>query len=360
MNNNISPQKLPFVSICTPTFNRRPFIPFIIQCFQHQTYPKERMEWIIVDDGSDKIEDLISHIKQVKYIKLKKKLTLGKKRNLMHSYTKGDIIVYMDDDDYYPPTRVSHAVDKLLKNPKYLIAGSSILYLYYKHVQEMWKFGPYAPNHATAATFAFRKELLKITKFEDDKSLAEEKGFLKNYSIPLFQLDPEHVILVFSHDHNTFDKKKILHKHNPFAKKSDKTVDFFIKEPKLKQWFLHDVQKTLQTYKLGLPQFKPDVLNQMKKMEKERMDNILKNQPTNLNQKMNNNFITMVSPNKPPMPLNPEQTTQLLQNQQNKINQLLSQVNSLQNLCEELQKQNKNLMSKNISKQVDKAANILL
>ena len=224
----------------------------------------------------------------------------------------------------------------------------------------MWKFGPYAPNHATAATFAFRKELLKITKFEDNKSLAEEKGFLKNYSIPLFQLDPEHVILVFSHDHNTFDKKKILHKHNPFAKKSDKTVDFFIKEPKLKQWFLHDVQKTLQTYKLGLPQFKPDVLNQMKKMEKERMDNILKNQQANLNQKMNNNFITMVSPNKPPMSLNPEQTTQLLQNQQNKINQLLSQVNSLQNLCEELQKQNKNLMSKNISKQVDKAANILL
>ena len=95
-------------------------------------------------------------------------------------------------------------------------------------------------------------------------------------------------------------------------------------------------------------------------MEKERMDNILKNQQANLNQKMNNNFITMVSPNKPPMSLNPEQTTQLLQNQQNKINQLLSQVNSLQNLCEELQKQNKNLMSKNISKQVDKAANILL
>jgi hypothetical protein len=25
----------------------------------------------------------------------------------------------------------------------------------------MYKFGPYGPNHATAATFAFRKELLK-------------------------------------------------------------------------------------------------------------------------------------------------------------------------------------------------------
>jgi hypothetical protein len=26
--------KYPFVSICTPTFNRRPFIPFMIKCFE--------------------------------------------------------------------------------------------------------------------------------------------------------------------------------------------------------------------------------------------------------------------------------------------------------------------------------------
>ncbi len=27
----------PFVSICTPTFNRRPFIPFIKKCIENQT-----------------------------------------------------------------------------------------------------------------------------------------------------------------------------------------------------------------------------------------------------------------------------------------------------------------------------------
>jgi len=47
--------KYPFVSICTPTFNRRPFIETMIKCFQHQTYPKDRMEWIIIDDGTDHI-----------------------------------------------------------------------------------------------------------------------------------------------------------------------------------------------------------------------------------------------------------------------------------------------------------------
>ena len=58
---------LPFVSICTPTFNRRPFWDMAIKCFDDYDYPKDRMEWIIIDDGTDKVEDLVSHIPQVKY-----------------------------------------------------------------------------------------------------------------------------------------------------------------------------------------------------------------------------------------------------------------------------------------------------
>ena len=68
--------KRPFVSICTPTFNRRPFIPFMIKCFENQTYPRNKMEWIIVDDGTDKIEDLVSHIPEIKYFKYEMQNTL--------------------------------------------------------------------------------------------------------------------------------------------------------------------------------------------------------------------------------------------------------------------------------------------
>ena len=61
----------PFVSICTPTFNRRPFIETMFKCFKHQDYPMSRVEWIIIDDGIDKIEDLVekSNIPQIKYYK---------------------------------------------------------------------------------------------------------------------------------------------------------------------------------------------------------------------------------------------------------------------------------------------------
>ena len=268
----------PFVSICTPTFNRRPFIPTIIKCVDNQDYPKDRMEWIIIDDGTDLIEDLVINHPQVKYYKYDTKMTLGKKRNLMHEKSCGDILVYMDDDDYYPSTRVSHAVNTLLQNPSALCAGASEIYIYYKHIHKMYQFGPYSKTHATAGTFAFKKELLKQTRYNDETSLSEEKEFLKDYTIPFVQLDPKHTILVFSHIHNTFDKRKLLEDtyKNPFTKISDKTIDYFMSEEDIKEFFMVDIDHLLDNYEAGRAEMKPDVLKQMEKVEVIRKEMIAK------------------------------------------------------------------------------------
>jgi glycosyltransferase involved in cell wall biosynthesis len=258
----------------------------MFECFKNQTYPKDKIEWIIIDDGTDKIKDLIenSGIKQIKYFDLETKLSLGAKRNLMHEKTTGDIIVYMDDDDYYPPERIQHAVDKLLENPNILVAGSSEMYIYFKHISKMYKCGPYAPYHATAGTFAFKKELLKITKYNDTKSFAEEKEFLKDFTIPMVQLDPYKTILVFSHKHNTFDKKELLKNQNNVFKESDVTVEYFIKftkEAHIKKFFLIDIEKLLEDYVMGSPESKPDVLKQLNENKISRFREELKKYHSN-------------------------------------------------------------------------------
>ena len=38
-------QIYPLVSLCTPTYNRRIFIPNLIKCFLAQDYPKELIEY---------------------------------------------------------------------------------------------------------------------------------------------------------------------------------------------------------------------------------------------------------------------------------------------------------------------------
>jgi glycosyltransferase involved in cell wall biosynthesis len=197
-----------FVSICTPTYNRRPFFPGIIECVRRQTYTN--YEWVIVDDGTDSVEDLVAHLPFVKYVRLPEKVPLGEKRNVMHAHSKGDILVYMDDDDFYPATRVEHAVQQLVANPGCLVAGSSAMHIYFHHIQKIVLFGPYGKWHATAGTFAFRKELLAVAGYDNAATTGEEKAFLKNYTTPLVQLDPMHTILVFAHDYNTFDKRTLL------------------------------------------------------------------------------------------------------------------------------------------------------
>ena len=66
----VSASGKPTVSICTPTYNRRIFIPQLIKCFQKQTYPKQLMEWIVVDDGEDPVDDLFKGVECVKYFRV--------------------------------------------------------------------------------------------------------------------------------------------------------------------------------------------------------------------------------------------------------------------------------------------------
>ena len=335
---------LPFVSVCTPTFNRRPFIPTMLECFRNQTYPKNRMEWIIVDDGTDRIEDLIlkANIPQIKYFDLSKKMSLGAKRNFMHDQARGSIIVYMDDDDYYPPERVEHAVEKLTEHPEALCAGASEIYILFKHIQQMYQFGPYGPNHATAGTFAFRRELLKQSRYEDHAALAEEKVFLKNYTIPFVQLDPLKCILVFSHEQNTFDKRILLDNPHPeYVRPSPKTVDMFIrggeKEAKIKKYFLEDIGDILKNYEPGTAKYKPDVLIQMKQIEAER-DRIIQQQQQQMQQQQSQQIVMQV-PGGEPRALNMQEVVGIIQQQQQHLQALSQRNQELEKIILQLQQQ---------------------
>jgi glycosyltransferase involved in cell wall biosynthesis len=337
--------KLPTVSICTPTFNRRPFIPIMIKCFEHQTYPKNKIEWIIIDDGSDKIEELVTHIPQVKYFKYDEKMTLGKKRNLLNEKATGDIIVYMDDDDYYPPERISHAVDMLIKTPKALCAGSSAMFIYFKHINKMIQFGPYGPNHATAATFAFKRELLKITRFDETSSVAEEKKFLKDYTIPFVQLESKKSILVFSHDHNSFDKKELLNNGpNPTMHDSTLTPADFVKDPEFLKFFMEDIDALIEAYDPGKPQYKPDVTKQLAELKKKRETMINEHNKKQAEYQDTMNAINMLS--------NPQSFQNKINEQSSIINQLSIENGKLQDKVKYLEDKIKQLINEKIQERL--------
>lgn len=234
-------KNFPFVSLVTPTYNRRRFIPHLIQMVENQDYKKDRMEWIVLDDGQDKVKDLFDAASKrlpfVRYIALDEKLTIGAKRNRLNEEAKGSIVVAMDDDDYYPPCRVSAVVNafKQKQNQAVELCGASEIYMYYSDIKTIYKLGPYNANHATNGTMGWRASYAKTHKYDEMVTHSEERSFLEDYKHPMIQLDPFKVMLVMSHSENTFDKKKLREQENPYIKKTEMKLKTFIKEKNEKE-----------------------------------------------------------------------------------------------------------------------------
>lgn len=206
------PLKCPSVSICTLTHNRNTCLPLLRTCVEKQDYPRSKIEWLILDDSTSYSGNLsIDPIPgmSVKYQRASSKLALGRKRNLAHKLCSGDIIVYMDDDDFYSASRVRHCVQTLI-NSGHHIAGCTTLPIYFSDTSEMWLSGPFGNKHATAGTFAMTREFSQANIYNPDSSCNEEREFLRNYTIPLAQLDPLKTMVCISHASNTFDKKNMI------------------------------------------------------------------------------------------------------------------------------------------------------
>ena len=199
------------------------------------------MEWIILDDGDDCVKDVFDEISKiipnVRYIQLPMKLLIGAKRNILNREAKGEIIVAMDDDDFYFPERVSTAVVNFARNKTIELAGSSLIYMYYTDNKKIYSLGPYNKNHATNGTMAWRKSYANNHTYDETVTHAEERSFLENYANPMIQLDPMKVMLVISHSENTFDKKKLRESNNPLMKETKFKLNHFIRNQALRTFF---------------------------------------------------------------------------------------------------------------------------
>jgi glycosyltransferase involved in cell wall biosynthesis len=222
----------PPVSILTPTYNRRQFLSRLYSYILAQEYPLDRIEWVIADDGTDSVEDLVAGFCsqgkiEIQYIRIAEKKTIGAKRNILHARARGKILVSMDDDDYYVPARVSHAVITLRSKNASLV-GSSRNHLYYIDDGSIWAVGPYSHNHATFGTMAYTKSYAISHPCDETKLYAEEVEFTNRYTEPLVQLDPMKVMLVLCHSTNTFDKSDLRITPSPLMKRTGFTLKTFI------------------------------------------------------------------------------------------------------------------------------------
>jgi hypothetical protein len=208
---------LPPVSVLTVTqYSRRPCLEILKDLLANQTY-SNIVEWVLVEGSPTRAETLANAecIQQMKsripisYIGAKEGgYPIGTLRQIANEEATGEIRVVMDDDDYYPPERVAHAVECLLRSGKQL-AGCSPMFMMDYQANKMIQFKPFGPNHSVSSCMAWTAAYPGLYDLKARK--AEESSFTNGFREPMVQLDPALTIIQSSHGSNTFPKTGLTH-----------------------------------------------------------------------------------------------------------------------------------------------------
>jgi hypothetical protein len=175
-----------------------------------QSYPEEKMELIIVDDGDDPIEDTLIGVPNVTYVRLDEQKTIGEKRDIGVSKAMYDIITFMDDDDVYPNNSIIERTAMMLKTPAKECAFSSVIPCY--DIANYCSFMNIPPitlpmsERVSEATLIFTKKFWEERKF-GEVQIAEGDAFIRGREHMCRELSPQEVIVSLVHPKNTSARK---------------------------------------------------------------------------------------------------------------------------------------------------------
>ena len=200
----ISDDDLPKISICTPTYNRRWIFPLAVRNFFNFIYPKEKVEWVILDDGEKSIEEVVPRDARVKYHYQKEKSDISSKRNKLVELASNDVIVFMDDDDFYPPESLIARVKALIKYGKKGVGCVGCIDVATFDIRvNKCSVCSNGISYLTESSLAFTREFWKERSFRGGESASEYRYFMEYRQDNMRSLPFQFVTIALSHHKNT-------------------------------------------------------------------------------------------------------------------------------------------------------------
>jgi hypothetical protein len=217
----LSQEECPPISIVTLLYNRRKFFDLACHNIMLSDYPKDKIEWVIVDDSDDPNEAVSDRVIQVGlkaapltlvYVPYERKLPISEKRNIGIKRSKNEIVLFMDDDDHYPETSFRRRVAWLTKHPsqpKCVACTTIACYDLLRGVSAVntppWNLP--LRKRVSEATMAFYKSWWDEQKFPLKTELSEADGFLEGREAQVLEMPPQQIIVAFSHKKNTSGRR---------------------------------------------------------------------------------------------------------------------------------------------------------
>jgi cellulose synthase/poly-beta-1,6-N-acetylglucosamine synthase-like glycosyltransferase len=193
-------QTLETCSIIIPTYNRKKFEKLIEYNILCQKYPNI-LEVIIADDGDDEMLELNIPY-PTNYIKCAR-MTIGQKRNLLASKSKGFYIAHMDTDDVYLPTYIEHSISILETQKKNAVGTSDMVFIYADGKTGAMR-NPLL-SMANEATLVYKKSFWNEKQFGETQS-SEAIPFLQGRHWQTGHSEIKKVMICICHSTNTVDK----------------------------------------------------------------------------------------------------------------------------------------------------------
>lgn len=136
----------PLVSALVNTYNHQRFIAQAIQSVLDQDFPADQMEIIVVDDGStDHTSEIIRpFLPRIRYIH-KENGGQVSAFNVGVAESRGEILAFLDGDDWWAPKKISSVVAAFEKNPSI----GSVGHAYYEVDENGCILGTMSPTSNT-------------------------------------------------------------------------------------------------------------------------------------------------------------------------------------------------------------------
>jgi len=215
------PEDCPEISIVTLLYNRRKFFELACHTMLLTDYPKDKIQWIIVEDSDDPAESASDRVVavmnaaaplRVQYIPLKFKTPVAEKRNLGVAAATADIVLMMDDDDHYPETSFRRRVAWLTKHswrPRAVAATTIACYDLVKGISAVNTppMGLPLGQRISEATLTFYKDWWVERGFPSAVQVGEGEGFVHGREEKVLEVPPQQIIVAFSHGQNTSSRR---------------------------------------------------------------------------------------------------------------------------------------------------------
>jgi hypothetical protein len=211
----------PPISVVTLIYNRKKFFDLACHNIMISDYPKDKIEWIIVDDSDDPMEqnsDRIVAVAEsaapvvVKYMPLAKKKSVAEKRNLGVAKASADIVLMMDDDDHYPETSFRRRVGWLTGHPwrpQATACTTIACYDLQKGISAVNVPPTDLPlgQRISEATLTFFKRWWEQKRFPVGVVVGEAEEFVAGRELDVLELPPQQIIVAFSHGKNVSSRR---------------------------------------------------------------------------------------------------------------------------------------------------------